>query len=82
MVCIKTGSGVLEEKAKGIVGLLNGGGWEEVERGLKGLWRMEPRLWKVGSLWTGVTFLPCGSPALYHPYSVSKPSVPRLELLR
>lgn len=86
MVCIKTGSGVLEEKAKGILWLLKGGGWEEVERGLKGLWGMEPRLWEVGSPWIGVTFPPCGSPALQHPYSVakpvSKPSVPSLELQR
>lgn len=86
MVCIKTGSSVLEEKAKGILWLLKGGGWEEVERRLEGLWRMEPRLWEVGSPWVGVTFLPCGSPALHHPYSlakpVSKPSVPSLELQR
>lgn len=49
MVCIKTGSSVLEEKAKAILWLLDRGGWEEVERGLEGLWRMEPRLWEVGS---------------------------------
>lgn len=86
MVCIKTGSSVLEEKAKGILWLLNGGGWEEVERGLKRLWRMEPRLWEAGSPWIGVTFLPCCSPALHHPSSVakpvSKPSVPSLGLQR
>lgn len=87
MVCIKTGSSVLEEKAKGILWLLNGGGWEEEEeRGLKGLWGMEPRLCEVGSPWIGVTFLLYHSPALHHPSSVakpvSKPSVPRLGLQR
>lgn len=35
MVSIKTGRNVLTEKAKGILRLLNGGGREEVEEGLK-----------------------------------------------
>lgn len=49
MVSIKTGSNVLTEKAKGILWLLNGGGWEEVEEGLKGHWRMESGLWEAGT---------------------------------
>lgn len=67
MVCIKTGSSILEEKAKGILWLLNGGGWEEVERGLGGLWRMSPGCGKWGHPGLEKTFLPCGSPVCIAP---------------
>lgn len=83
MVSIKTGSNVLTEKAKGIPWLLNGGGREEVEEGLKGPWRMEPRLWEAGTPpgW-GLTpprvswLSSCCPPALHHPSFIAKPARP------
>lgn len=46
MVSIKTGSNILMKKDKGILQLLHGGRREEVEKGLKGHWRMDPELWQ------------------------------------
>lgn len=81
MVSIKTGSNILMEKAKGTLQMLNGCRQEEAEERLKGPWRMEPRLWEVGTppdrgfTPRGVSWLPghC-SPAIHHPSSIAKPA--------